>query len=66
MEIKQAFDLLITIVALSILLWLFIYPVKDIFLKASAKRKGVHNAILILLCLIYIGKVIVKDLMPIL
>ena len=66
MEIKQIFDLVIAIAGLSILLWLFFYAIKDLLTKDNAKRKLMHNTIILLLSLVYIIKIIVKDLMPVL
>jgi SNF family Na+-dependent transporter len=66
MGTEQIFDLVIAVAGLSILIWLFFYAIKDVLAKDNAKRKLMHNAIIILLCLVYIGKIIVKDLLPIL
>jgi hypothetical protein len=63
---KQILDIIIGFSGLSILLWLFLFALKDILARANAKRKTAHNTIIAFLCLIYIVKIVVKDILPLL
>jgi hypothetical protein len=66
METKQLLNVIIGFLGLSIFVWLFFFALKDILANENAKRKIIHNAIIIAICLIYSIRIIIKDLFPIL
>lgn len=61
---KKLVDLFINAIGVSILTWLLYTAIKDILLKSEARRKKSHNLIIVVLSLIYMVKIIVKDIYP--
>lgn len=61
---KDVIHLFLAIAGFSVLLWLVRLALKDMLTVGRQERKPIQNAVLVLLCLIYLVKIIVADLLP--
>ena len=61
---KDVIHLFLAIAGFSVLLWLVRLALKDMLTVGRQERKPIQNAVLVLLCLIYLVKIIVADLFP--
>lgn len=64
MKITDWIHLMLAITGFSIMLWIVWYALKDMLTIKLAQRKPAHNAVIVVLCLIYLVKIIVADLLP--
>ena len=64
MNVNDLVHLMLAAIGFSILLWLLRHALKDMITVKMAQRKPVYNVVIILLCLIYLVKILVADLMP--
>lgn len=61
---KDVIHLFLAMAGFSVLLWLVRHALKDMLYIGRAQRKPIQNMVLVLLCLIYLVKIIVADLLP--
>jgi hypothetical protein len=61
---KDVIHLILAITGFSLLLWLVWIALKDMITIGRPQRKPIQNVLLVLLCLIYLVKIIVADLLP--